>query len=208
VSYEPVSAIDTPVAKHDIVRVGHPILRGRAAEVPADELGTKTLSALVKTMVEAMRRAPGVGLAAPQIGVAKRVIVLEDAERLMATLSAEERAERGRAPFSLVTIVNPVLTILDEAPAVFFEGCLSVGGFSALVQRASEVEVTGTNEKGDAVSWRVRGWPARILQHEVDHLNGTLYVDRMMSRTLGHNQEIAAHWGKVPIAEVREKLGA
>src|SRR5690348_4060217 len=99
------------VAKHDIVRAGHPVLRGVAEEVTAEELGQKPLLALVRTMVEAMRRAPGVGLAAPQLGVAKRVIVLEDAERLMANLPPEQRAERGRVPFALKTIVNPTLEL-------------------------------------------------------------------------------------------------
>jgi peptide deformylase len=196
------------VAKHDIVRAGSPVLRDRAAEVPPEELGTKPLLSLVRTMVEAMRRAPGVGLAAPQIGVAKRVIVLEDAERLMAKLGPAERADRERTPFPLRVLVNPVLTVVDEAPRVFFEGCLSVPGWSALVARAREVEVTGTDEHGAAVSWRVAGWPARILQHEVDHLDGTLYVDRMLTRTFSHNEGAAAHWLALPVATVREKLRA
>lgn len=173
-----------------------------------EELGTKPLLALVRTMVEAMRRAPGVGLAAPQIGVAKRVIVLEDAERLMARLSPDERAARERVAFPLCTIVNPVLTLLDETPRVFFEGCLSVPGWSALVSRAREVEVSGTDEHGAPVSWRVAGWPARILQHEVDHLEGTLYVDRMLTRTFSHNEEAAEHWLALPVDVVREKLRA
>lgn len=196
------------MAKHDIVRAGHPVLRDRAAEVTPEELGQKPLLSLVRAMVEAMRRAPGVGLAAPQIGVAKRVIVLEDAERLMAKLSPDERADRGRTPFPLKVIINPVLEIVDDTPVTFFEGCLSVAGWSALVPRASEVEVKGTDEKGAPISWRVRGWPARILQHEVDHLDGTLYIDRMLSRTLGHNQEVAEHWMGLPVSVVRERLRA
>jgi peptide deformylase len=196
------------VAKHDIVRAGDPVLRDRAAEVAAEELGQKPLLSLVRTMVEAMRRAPGVGLAAPQIGVGKRVIVLEDAERLMAKLTPEERADRARAPFPLKVIVNPVLTIVDDTPVTFFEGCLSVPGWSALVPRGTEVLVTGTDEKGEPLSWRVSGWPARILQHEVDHLEGTLYIDRMLSRTFGHNPEVAEHWFNLPVSVVKERLRA
>jgi peptide deformylase len=196
------------VAKHDIVRAGHPVLRGRAEEVGPDEIGGKALTALVRTMVEAMRRAPGVGLAAPQIGVPKRVIVLEDAERLMATLSPEQRAARGRAPFALKVIVNPVLEVLDATPVTFFEGCLSVSGYSALVVRATEVVVRGTDDKGAPVEWAARGWPARILQHEVDHLDGTLYVDRMLTRTFGVNDEIGARWSALDPEVVREKLRA
>lgn len=196
------------MAKHDVVRAGNPLLRGRAEEVPAEELGGKALLTLVRTMVEAMRRAPGVGLAAPQIGVSKRVIVLEDAERLMAKLSPEQRAERGRAPFALRVVVNPVLTIVEPEPLVFFEGCLSVPGYSALVPRARTARVVGTDERGAPIDWTVSGWPARILQHEVDHLEGTLYVDRMLSRTFGWNDDVAAHLGKLTVAEIRERLGA
>ncbi len=184
------------------------MLRARAEDVAPEELGQKPLLALVRRMVEAMRRAPGVGLAAPQIGVSKRVIVLEDTERLMARLSAEEREQRGRAPFGLHVIVNPVLTVLDAEPITFFEGCLSVSGYSALVTRAAEVEVRGLTELGAELSFHARGWPARILQHEVDHLEGTLYVDRMMPRTFGHNEEVAQHWFKLPPREVKERLGA
>lgn len=196
------------MGKLDIVRAGDPVLRAVAAEVPPEELGSKALAQLVKTMVEAMRRAPGVGLAAPQIGVSKRVIVLEDAERLMATLSAEQRAERGRAPFALRAIVNPTLERVGEPSVVFFEGCLSVPSYSALVPRHEQVIVRGVDERGDPVEWRASGWPARILQHEVDHLEGTLYVDRMLSRTFAVNEEVGARWARLPVAEVREKLGA
>jgi len=196
------------VAKHDIVRAGHPVLRDRAALVASDELGQKPLLALVKTMIEAMRRAPGVGLAAPQLGVSKRVIVLEDAERLMARLTPEQRADRERVPFAVRAIVNPEITVVDASERVFFEGCLSVPGWSALVPRAVEVEVRGTDEHGAPVSWRVRGWPARILQHELDHLDGALYVDRMLTRTFAHNDEASQHWLALPPAVVREKLGA
>jgi peptide deformylase len=196
------------VGKLDIVRAGNPVLRARASEVAPEELGQKPLVALVKNMVEAMRRAPGVGLAAPQLGVGKRVIVLEDAERLMAKLSKDERALRERVVFPLRAIVNPVLTVVREEPRVFFEGCLSVPGWSALVPRAAEVEVRGTDERGQPIEWRVSGWPARILQHEVDHLDGALYVDRMLSRTFGHNDEIGALSSSLSVDAIRERFGA
>jgi peptide deformylase len=196
------------VGKLDIVQAGHPVLRDRAAEITPEELGQKPLLSLVRTMIEAMRRAPGVGLAAPQIGVGKRVVVMEDAEKLMARLTPEEKADRGRVPFPLKVIVNPTLTVVSEEPVVFFEGCLSVAGYSALVPRAKEVLVRGTDEKGAPIEWQVSGWPARILQHEIDHLDGTLYVDRMLTRTFGHNDEVGPRWFDLPVAVVREKLRA
>jgi len=189
-----------------IVKCGHPVLRTRAREVPAEELRTEEFRKLVRKMVDAMRAAPGVGLAAPQIGVDQRVIVLEDAERLMSKLSPAERAARGRVPVPLTCIVNPVLTLVRTEPVTFFEGCLSVPGFMALVERAVEVRVTGTNEKGEPIDWTVSGWPARILQHECDHLEGTLYVDRMLTRTFGANDEVLARWAAMDPADVRARL--
>ena len=103
--------------------------------------------------------------------------------------------------------MNPVLRPIGEARASFFEGCLSVQGYVGLVDRSLEVEVTATDERGAPVVWRVRGWPARILQHEVDHLDGTLYVDRMFTRSFANAEEAKRRFGGKPIAEVRGMLG-
>jgi len=191
-----------------ILQAGHPTLRTPAARVPRDYIISREFRNLVKTMVEAMRSAPGVGLAAPQIGVGLQVIVLEDTEERMAKLSPGDRALRGREPFPLKVIVNPTLTTRGNGRAAFFEGCLSVTGYMALVERDLEVEVTGFDERGSNFSWRVRGWPARILQHEIDHLNGTLYIDRMLSRTFCSNQGVQERWLNRPVAEVLDALGA
>jgi peptide deformylase len=185
-----------------IVQAGHPVLRRPAAPVGPELFGTARLRQLVATMTEVMRGAPGVGLAAPQIGVGLSLVVLEDDEALMSRLSPADRAARGRVPFALKAIANPTLTVHGEATATFFEGCLSVPGYMALVERAQEVEVRGQDEAGDPVTWRVAGWPARILQHEVDHLAGRLYVDRMISRTFGANAEVQARWLALPAGEV------
>jgi peptide deformylase len=185
-----------------IVPAGHPVLRRAAEPVPEDLFGTAKLRQLVATMTEVMHAAPGVGLAAPQIGLGLSLIVLQDAEATMARLSSEDRAKRGRTAFPLVAIANPVLTVHGEGTATFFEGCLSVPGYMALVERALEVSVTGRAPDGQPVTWRVSGWPARILQHEVDHLAGTLYIDRMIARTFGANAEVQARWLALPAAEI------
>jgi peptide deformylase len=145
--------------------------------------GTPALRDLVRDMVETMRRAPGVGLAAPQIGVSLRVIVLEDQPDSMSFLTEEERRARERVPFPLKIVVNPVLRFIGAQKVTFGEGCLSVPGYAAQVARFREVEVTGFTEEGEPYGWGASGWPARILQHEVDHLDGTVYVDRMNTRT-------------------------
>jgi peptide deformylase len=194
--------------KPNIVRAGHPVLRGVAAEVRPEELGSKELSNLVKRMVEAMRAAPGVGLAAPQLGVDKRVIVVEDTEKHMSKLSTNERSARGRVLLPLMVIVNPLLEVIGAGTATFFEGCLSVPGYMALVERMLEVRVTGTDDKGEPVDVVATGWPARIFQHEVDHLDGMLYIDRMLSRTFGANEEVQQRWLSMSPTEVRTKLDA
>jgi peptide deformylase len=189
-----------------IVQAGNPVLRRPADLVTPDKIGTRELKHLVATMVDVMRAAPGVGLAAPQIGVGLQIIVLEDKEELMARLSPADRAARGRVALPLTVILNPALTKQGDGRATFFEGCLSVGGYMALVERDLEVEVTGIDADGAPVRLKTSGWPARILQHEVDHLNGTLYVDRMMSRSFCANEE-AMHWVGRPVSDVREALG-
>ena len=191
-----------------IVQAGHPVLRAPANAVPKDFIGTKEFNVLVKAMIGAMRASPGVGLAAPQLGVGLQLIVLEDSEALMSKLSPEERTARGRTPFPLKVIVNPTLTACGSGSATFFEGCLSVKGYMALVERDLEVEVAGLDEHGAPFTWQARGWPARILQHEVDHLRGTLYVDRMLSRTFACTDEVAERWLHLPVDEVRAALDA
>jgi peptide deformylase len=190
-----------------IVQTGAPVLRAVAQDVPPERINTPEFQKLISHMVETMRAAPGVGLAAPQIGVPWRVLVLEDREELMASLTAAERAERERVPVPVRVFINPTLTPIGEDKVTFFEGCLSVAGFAGLVERFHEVEVTGLDEHGQSQTWRVKGWPARILQHEVDHLGGTLYIDRMLTRSFGTLPQVKARFGGKPIAQVQQELG-
>lgn len=193
--------------KPSIVQAGHIVLRSQASLVDPHEITSNAMRSLVRTMVEMMRKAPGVGLAAPQIGVGLSVIVLEDTEQRMSRLSKEQRAERGRAPFPLLVIFNPQLRVIDEGKgeekATFFEGCLSVQGYMALVARHVAVEVTGYDAEGKPLQREMRGWGARILQHEVDHLEGTLYIDRMYSRSFSNNDDMANKWLEMPIEDVK-----
>jgi len=191
----------------DIVQIGRPVLRARASEVPRDRLGSQELRDLVARMIATMRAAPGVGLAAPQIGVPLRVIVLEDRAELLSRLKEVELRERERVPFETRTFVNPEVSPIGDARASFFEGCLSVRGYVGMVERALEVEVRGLDVEGRPQVWRTRGWPARILQHELDHLNGTLYVDRMLTRSFANAEHAKELYAGKPIAEIRRMLG-
>ncbi len=190
------------MADNPIVQTGAEVLRARAQDVDPAHIPSAELQALVQRMIESMRSAPGVGLAAPQLGVPLRVFVLEDREELIAALTPEERAERERVPVPVRVFINPTVTPVGDERVTFWEGCLSVSGYAALVPRHREVEVSGLDETGAPVRWRVKGWPARIAQHEVDHLNGTLYIDRMDSRSFGTLPQVKARFGGKPIAEV------
>src|SRR5262249_38214980 len=108
----------------------------------------------------------------------------------------------------LKVFFNPVLRPVGEERATFFEGCLSVEGYMALVERHLRVELTALDERADPVRWEVSGWPARILQHEVDHRRGMLYVDRMITRTFWCNDEAQERWIDTDVAQVKKGLGA
>jgi peptide deformylase len=188
-----------------IVQAGDPVLRNPAKLVEA--FGTPELRELVRHMIEVMQQAPGVGLAAPQIGVPLRVIVLEDEEGRMARLSKQQRDARERIPFGARAFINPTLELVGDEQMTFFEGCLSVAGWAALVPRARTVRVTGFDVEGRELEWEVSGWPARILQHEVDHINGTLYIDKMLSRTFCAASELTSRWADSTPDEVRAAMG-
>ena len=176
-----------------IVQAGDPVLRRVAAPLTRQEIGTARIQELIATMRDTMREAPGVGLAAPQIGESLQIAVVEvRAEQLARRgYTARELAEREMEPVAFHVLINPKLTVVDSTPRNFFEGCLSVSGYAAQVARAHAVRVSALDHDGAPVVILARGWHARILQHECDHLKGTLYVDRMDSRTFttGENHE-------------------
>ena len=198
---------DAPIVTVPVVQAGALVLRAPAAPVPHDIIATPEFQELVATMIATMRDAPGVGLAAPQIGVPWRLFVLEDRDELISTLTATERRERGRTPFDIRVLVNPVVRPIGEERATFFEGCLSVDGYAALVERSHDVEVAGFDEHGQPCAFRAQGWPARILQHEIDHLDGILYIDRMLTRSFSTIEHVKGLYGGKSIEEVRRMLG-
>ncbi len=140
-----------------IVKKGDPILETRAQEVPRI---TKKITKLVEDMIETMYEANGAGLAAPQVGVNKRIIVVD----------------LGEGP---VCLINPVVQSA-QGEEIDVEGCLSIPERWVYVKRAAEIEVTGLNEKGKPVRVKAEGFLARALQHEIDHLDGILILDRSL----------------------------
>jgi peptide deformylase len=163
-----------------IVQAGDPVLRTPTRPLTATEIVSAELQQLIDFMRETMRDAPGVGLAAPQIGMPLRLAVIED---------QVEAPEQERRPVPFHVIVNPRLSVEDEQ-VEHYEGCLSVEGFQAVVPRARRVTVEALDHRGQAVTIHAAGWYARILQHEIDHLDGMLYIDRMHTRTLATTRNL------------------
>ena len=181
-----------------IVNAGEPVLRKRARTVSKEEILSSSIQKLIEHMRETVRDAPGVGLAAPQVGESLQLAVIEDKAEYQKTLSDTELRDRGRREVPFHVIVNPVLELLTEPDTVFFEGCLSLPGFTALVPRAREVRVHCLDHRGEAQVIDASGWYARILQHEIDHLQGTLYIDRMQSRSFSTLDNYSRHWKDRP----------
>jgi peptide deformylase len=189
-----------------IVQAGEPVLRAQARPLTREEIISDEVQRLIRDMQETMRDAPGVGLAAPQVGVGLQLAVIEDREDLLSSLPVEELAEKERRPVSFHVIINPEITLLGGDRANFYEGCLSLSGFSAVVSRARRVRVAYLDERGESQSVEASGWYARILQHEIDHLRGTLYIDRMESRTFTSVENWSRFWKGKPVRDVVEGL--
>nr|TKR91909.1 PEPTIDE DEFORMYLASE 1A family protein [Populus alba] len=187
----------------DIVKAGDPVLHEPAREVDPKEIGSERIQKIIDDMVKVMRMAPGVGLAAPQIGIPLRIIVLEDTAEYIGYAPKNETKAQDRRPFDLLVIVNPKLKKKSNRTAFFFEGCLSVDGFRAIVERHLDVEVEGLSRDGQPIKVDASGWQARILQHECDHLEGTLYVDKMVPRTFRTVENL-----DLPLAEGCPKPGS
>jgi peptide deformylase len=188
-------------------QAGEAVLRQQARPLSLDEVRSADIGRLIELMRETMRDAPGVGLAAPQIGESIQLAVIEDREEYHRSVAPELLAERERSPVPFQVIINPRLTVDDRATAAFFEGCLSVTGYGAIVPRARAVRVECLNERAEEVVIEARGWYARILQHEIDHLNGVLYVDRMEPRSFTSAENLNRHWKDKPIQEASASLG-
>ena len=157
-------------------------------------------------MHDTLREAPGVGLAAPQVGVPVQLAIIEDLPEYGRDIPERELAVRERRPIPFHAIVNPRLTPLADQQVEFFEGCLSLAGFTALVGRSRKVTVECLNERGEPRTIEASGWYARILQHEIDHLDGALYIDRMNSRSFMSLDNYKLHWKSDSVEEVQKKL--
>lgn len=176
-----------------IVCVGDPVLRKKARPLDSDEIRSSRIQDLIGWMRDTMHDAPGVGLAAPQVGQSLQLAVIEDRVEYHKNVSEIDLKERERRPVSFHVIINPQIELLTPADVVFHEGCLSLPGFMAVVPRAQKVRVTCLDERGKSRKIEASGWYARILQHEIDHLSGHIYIDRMRSETFSTLENYQKH---------------
>lgn len=192
---------------YKIVQVGDPVLRHRARELSRDEIATPAIQELIVRMRDTMRDAPGVGLAAPQIGESIQLVVIEDPPQSHAGMTPAQLAERERSAVAFHVLINPRLTVEGDEQVAAYEGCLSLAGFTMIVPRWRRVRVEALDERGDPVVKVASGWYARILQHEIDHLRGVICSDRMEPRSLATQDNHLRHWRNLPVDAVRAALG-
>jgi peptide deformylase len=166
-----------------IVQAGEPVLRAQARQLTREEIISDEIQRLIRDMRETMRDAPGVGLAASQVGMALQLAVIEDREELLSSSPAQELAEKERKAVPFHVIINPEITILGDDRADFYEGCLSLSGFSAVVPRVRRVRVAYLNEHGEPQSVEASGWtPARSLRSTTGVVSGKASRSGMLSK--------------------------
>ncbi|MEV6286895.1 peptide deformylase [Kribbella sp. NPDC051770] len=183
-----------------IVALGDPVLR-QQAEPYDGQLGDELLGEFVELLQRTMRAAPGVGVAAPQVGISLRMAVMEDP----APVPDEVAEARERYPLEFFTAINPSYEAVGRTLRGFYEGCLSMPGYTAVVNRPLKVDAVYTDVAGERVKRELSGWQARIFQHETDHLSGVVYVDKLEPRSLATAANYANRWADpVPTKAARE----
>ena len=163
--------------------MGHPVLRTRARPLEPDEIGTRKIQQLIDDMFETMGDSQGIGLAGPQVHESIRLFV--------AGVDGEE------GMMSPVVLINPEVTPIGSSVEDDWEGCLSIPDIRGRVPRATDIRIRAVDRHGQALSMTANGFPARVVQHETDHLDGVLFFDRMTSfESLSFLEEYSRYWSK------------
>lgn len=170
-----------------VARMGHPVLRQVAAAVPAAELATPEFQRFCDDLLESMYEQDGVGLAAPQVFVSKRVVVFE--------------LDDESGP---MFVINPVVSPVGTETTTGYEGCLSLPDLRGMVRRAVSVRVTAVDRQGEPLIFVAHDWAARIVQHECDHLDGVLYIDRAEPKSMTFLKEFRRHGPPIKSDEEEE----
>jgi peptide deformylase len=158
-----------------IVQIGDPVLRAKTQEVNLDRLASPQIKFLLRTLKKSLDNYDAVGVSAPQLGVPLKIFAVQITERQISGWSPEIIRQRGLVPIPCRFFINPQLKIVNSELVPDREGCCSVYGYSGLVSRAREVEVRAFDENGQPVTWLVKDWTARVVQHEMDHLKGSFF---------------------------------
>ncbi|XP_038222940.1 peptide deformylase, mitochondrial-like [Zerene cesonia] len=184
-----------------IVQIGDPRLRKICEEVPLEAIKTNEIQKLILILEHMLIKYGSVGMSAPQVGINKRIFVMRHTAKQIKSEPPEIVKSKNMYEVPFTVFINPVVKILDYNKVIFTEGCESIKSFQADVARHKSVEVTGYNADGEQSTKQYSGWPARIVQHEMDHLNGKLYTDIMDRKTLQCVcwEEINLSKGKVAI---------
>lgn len=159
------------MAVRKLLRMGHPLLRQKAEPLVEAQIGTAWLDELVSDMKDTLADAGGIGLAAPQIGESYRLAIIN--------IKGGTTRYGVLEPVPMCVYINPEIQVVDEVKQGFFEGCLSIPDLRGFVERPSAINVKYLNFVGDKVEETYKGFLATVFQHEFDHLDGRLYVDRM-----------------------------
>lgn len=201
-----------------IVEAGEPVLRQQTMEYTG-QLSRTTLAKLIEAMRVTMLDAPGVGLAATQVGIPLALAVVEDHVRVAGEDDDDEGGvdedpetgyvdPREIAEFPFHVIINPSYKPAGEETRSFYEGCLSFPGYQAVRRRWLDVDARWQDESGTWHEERLHGWPARIFQHETDHLSGELYIDKAEIRSLATDENLGELWSYDPVpTEAAQELG-
>ena len=176
-----------------VARMGHPVLRARAKPIDPADIKTPRIQQLIDDMFETMQEYQGVGLAAPQVHHGLRLFVAGFAPRPRRHEDEDDDEEDHNVP--LMAIINPEISIIGDEMVEDWEGCLSIPEIRGRVPRAHEIDVKAYDRKGRKVTMHARGFTARVMQHEADHLDGVLFFDRMTSfETLAFLDEYRRYW--------------
>jgi peptide deformylase len=175
-----------------IARLGHPVLRQRAQPVSPEELSSPAIQTFIDDMIDTMRDGDGVGLAATQVHALKRIILVE--------VKSPNPRYPDQLGVPLTAIINPIVTAHSEETEEDWEGCLSIPDLRGRVPRWHSLDITGLDRIGQEISFSAGQFFARVLQHEIDHLDGIVFPDRMRDfSSLTHLREFQKYWANTAI---------
>lgn len=174
-----------------VSRLGHPVLRAKAQPLDPRRITTPDVQRLIDDMFETMQEYSGIGLAAPQVHEGVRLFVAGAKSRPFGAVIDED------AEMPLMALINPEITLVGAPSEVGWEGCLSIPDIRGRVPRAPEVRVKAYDRTGRSISFTAKGFPARVIQHEFDHLDGVLFFDRMTTfESLTFLEEFDRYWAR------------